>query len=89
MTGLAVQTVVAFNSATTATLSISDGATTFAAAVDVRTVGAEVVANLAAFYPSGGTLTISMVQTGAAATVGRVIVVATYQVLNRVNEVQG
>ena len=89
LTGLAVQTVTAFNAATTNTLTITDGTTTFVNGVDVKTAGAETVANLAAFYPSGGTLTISMAQTGAAATAGRAFVVATYQVLGRVNEVQG
>lgn len=89
LTGLAVQTVTAFNAATTNTLTVADGTTTFVNAVDVKTVGAETVANLAAFYPSGGTLTISMAQTGTAATAGRAIAVATYQILGRVNEVQG
>lgn len=98
LTGLGVQTVTAFNAATTNTpnvadgtntLTVADGTTTFVNAVDVKTVGAETVANLAAFYPSGGTLTISMAQTGIAATAGRAIAVATYQILGRVNEVQG
>lgn len=89
LTGLVAQTVTAFNAATTNTLTVSDGTTTFISAVDVKTTGAETVSNLAAFYPSGGTLTISMAQTGAAATAGRTIVVATYLILNRVNEVQG
>lgn len=89
LTGLAAQTITAFNNTTTSTLTISDGTTTFVNAVDVKTTGAETVANLAAFYPSGGTLTISMAQTGTAATAGRALVVATYQVLNRVTEVQG
>lgn len=89
LTGLVVQTLTAFNAPTTNTLTVSDGTTTFVNAVDVKTTGAETVANLAAFYPSGGTLTISMAQTGGSATAGRAIVVATYQVLNRVSEVQG
>lgn len=89
LTGLAVQTATAFNSATTTTLTVGDGTTTFANAVDIKTTGAETVANLAKHYPSGGTLTISLAETGAAATAGRAFVVATYQVLDRVNEVQG
>ena len=89
LTGLLAQTVTAFNNTTTSTLTVSDGTTTFVNAVDVKTVGAETVANLSAFYPSGGTLTISMAQTGTAATAGRAFVVATYQILGRVNEIQG
>lgn len=89
LTDLLVQTATAFNNTTTSTLTVTDGTTTFVNGVDVKTVGAEIVTGLSAFYPSGGTLTISMAQTGTAATAGRAFAVATYQILGRVNEVQG
>lgn len=79
-------TTTAFNSATTTTLSVGDGTTTFVAAVDAKTAGRETASNVGKFYPSGGTVTVSMAETGAAATAGRAIVAVEYIVLDRENE---
>lgn len=79
---LAVQTIVAFDSATTTTANVSDSTTTFAAAVDIKTTGVETVANVPKYYPSGGILTILLAETGATATVGQSMVVAEYVILN-------
>ena len=83
---LAVQTITAFNSETTAVMTISDGTTTFVNAVDLTSTGAETVANVPKFYPSGGTLAVRPTQTGAAATAGRTLVFADIVGINRVNE---
>jgi hypothetical protein len=85
---LTVDTVVAFNSATTTTLTVADGATTFAAAVDVKTAGREAVTNIGKFYPSGGTIAVTLAETGAAATAGRAVVRIGYVILGRSNETQ-
>lgn len=83
---IAVVTVTAFNSATTTTLTVGDGTTTFASAVDVKTTGSETVANAPKYYPTGGTVSITLAETGAAATAGEAFVVAEYIVKNRGNE---
>lgn len=79
-------TVTAFDSATTTTGTIGDGTTTFAAAVDLKTVGAETVANAPKFYPTGGTMTVTLAETGATATVGQALAYFRYVILNRGNE---
>lgn len=91
LTGITAVTVTAFNSATTAVLDIGDaaGATSLATNIDIRTAGAETVPLQGKFYPSGDTLLFTLSQTGAAATAGRLLVTATYVILNRVSEVQG
>lgn len=71
---LMVHTITAFDSVTTATATVGDGTTTFANGVDIKTTGSETVANVPKYYPTGGTLTASLAQTGAAATVGEVVV---------------
>ncbi len=71
-----VHTVTAFDG-TTNTATVGDGTTVFANAVDVKTTGSETVANAPKYYPSGGTLTVSLAQTGTA-TVGEVVVVYEY-----------
>lgn len=81
--------VTAFNSATTTTFSASDGTTTHISAVDAK---AAALTNLATavprkFYPTGGTITFSMAETGAAATAGRIIAEVEYVILGRGNEV--
>lgn len=80
--------LTAFNSETTATLTVSDGTTTFASAVSVATVGTKTVTNVPKYYPTGGTLTVSLAQTGAAATAGAAAVVPEYVIRDRGNEVQ-
>ena len=82
-----VFSTVLFDAGTSAALTVSDGTTTFAAGVDVKNgLGSKVVANVPKFYPSGGTLTISLAQVGTS-TVGTAFVVARFVVQNRGGEV--
>lgn len=78
----------AFDSGTTATLTVSDGTTTFASAVDIKSLGSKSVANLPKYYPSGGKLSITLAQTGADATKGAAVVVPEYVVAGRWSENQ-
>lgn len=71
-------TTVAFNSATTTTLTIGDGTTTFVNAVDIKSTGSEAVANVPKYYPAGGTLSVTLAETGAAATAGEAFVYIEY-----------
>lgn len=88
---LLVLTTTAFNpgGTDTATLTVSDGTTTFANAVDIETTGSETVANTPKYYPTGGKLSITLAETGVApATAGQAIVVAEYVVVGRWSENQ-
>lgn len=85
---LAVITTTAFNAGTTSTLSVGDGTTVFANAVDVATAGVETVTGAPKFYPTGGVLSITLATTGTAATAGAAHIVAEYVVYGRVNENQ-
>jgi hypothetical protein len=87
LTDLLAVVTTAFNSGATCTLTVSDGTTTFVSAVDVTSTGSKSVSNTPKYYPSGGTLTVSMAQTGTAATAGAAFVVPAYVVNNRTNEV--
>ena len=86
VTEITADIVVAFNSATTDTMTIGDGTTTFASAVSTHTVGRETVTGIGKFYPTGGTITIGQAQTGAAPTTGRVLVSVKYLVVGRASE---
>lgn len=88
VTEIVVITTTAFDSATTATATVSDGTTTFANAVDIKTVGSETVANTPKFYPTGGTISANLAETGATATVGEVVVLVRYVILERGQEIQ-
>lgn len=77
-------TLTAFDG-TTNTITVTDGTTVFVNAQDVKSVGRETAAVASKYYPSGGTISINMAQTGAA-TVGAVIVNIRYIVLGRANE---
>lgn len=81
-----MDTIIAFDG-TTNTCNVGDGVTTFISAEDVKTVGREVNDAKSKFYPSGGTLTVGLAQTGVA-TVGQVIVTATYVGLQRGGQIQ-
>jgi hypothetical protein len=83
---LVALTTTGFDSETTATLTVSDGTTTFVNGVDIKSTGSETVANVPKFYPSGGTLTISLAQTGDGATTGRALVYGSFVGVNRVTE---
>lgn len=85
VTSVFVQTVTAFNSATTTTATVTDGTTVFANAVDIKTTGAETVANAPKYYPTGGTISVTLAETGAAATAGQAIAGFTYIILGNSN----
>lgn len=80
-----IQTVLAFDSATTTTATITDGTTVFANGVDVKTAGAETIANAPKFYPTGGVISVNLAETGAAATVGSAIAFFEYIILGNGN----
>lgn len=75
-------TVTAFNTggAGTATLTVADGTTTFANAVDIKSTGAETVANVPKHYADGGVITATIAETIAttSATAGKVHLVLEY-----------
>lgn len=75
-------TVTAFNSATTATATITDGTTVFVNGVDIKSIGKETSANAPKYYPNGGKLTISLAETGATASAGEAIVKVAYTIVN-------
>lgn len=88
--GSVVLRVVAFTATgfngTTPTMTVGDGTTTFATAVDVASAGNETVANAPKAYPTGGTITATLAGTGV--TAGEAIVVIEYVRKNRHNENQ-
>lgn len=87
---VAVLTVTGFNpgGTDTATLTVTDGTTVYANAVDIKTTGDETVANAPKYYPTGGTISITATETGVApATLGHAVVVVEYVVSNRGNEI--
>lgn len=88
---LAVQliTVTAFNSATTATITVGDGTTDLIDAVDIKTAGVTDATITAPFYPQGATLTVRLAETGTAATAGRALVLIQYAQLGVGDEVYG
>ena len=81
---ITADTLTAFDG-TTNTLTVDDGTTTFIAAQDVKTAGRETVAVASKRYPNGGTIHVTMAQTGAA-TVGEADVQVDYVVEGRANE---
>lgn len=83
-----VYTATAFDSATTATATVGDGTTTFVSAVDVKTTGAETATGVPKYYPTGGVITASLAETGAAATVGEAFLHVEYVVRDRGGEIQ-
>ncbi len=72
---------------TTNTATISDGTTTFVNAQDVKTTGEETVAVDKKYYPNGGTISVTMAQTGTA-TVGKALAWVSYVQANRWDENQ-
>lgn len=85
---LQVLTLTGFNVSTTTTITVSDGVTTFVNAQDVKTAGSETVAVGFKFFPNGGTITISLANTGTAPTAGDVHVLFDAVVMGRSNEVE-
>lgn len=84
VTEVYADTLTAFDG-TTNTITVTDGTTVFVNAQDAKTTGRETAAVASKYYPSGGTISVNMAQTGAA-TVGAAIVVVEYIVLDRENE---
>ena len=78
----------AFNSATTTTLTVGDGTTTFIAAQSAKATGVVTVAVANAYYPNGGTISVTMAETGAAATAGHAVASISYVVSGRHSELQ-
>lgn len=79
-------TSVAFDG-TTNTATIGDGTTTFVSAQDVKSAGLETAAVANKYYPTGGVISVTMAQTGAA-TVGEAIAMVDYVVPGRWSENQ-
>lgn len=75
-------TITAFNpgGSGTATLTVSDGTTTFVNAQDVESTGSETVANTPKHYDDGGTISASVTQVvdTTAATAGKVHLIIEY-----------
>lgn len=69
-------TTTAFDS-TTITLTATDGTTSFITAADVKATGADAGTGVPKYFPAGGTVTISLAQTGTG-TVGQAIVELSY-----------
>lgn len=74
VTDIKVHTVTAFDG-TTPTATVGDGTTTFANAVDISSAGAETVTNVPKYYPTGGTIAVSV---AGAPTVGLAFAYVTY-----------
>ena len=86
-----VDVKTAFNSATTATLSLGDTAlaTRYGSAIDVKTAGRKPLNNDTGFTtPAAGQLVATFAQTGAAATAGSARVYFEYVVDRKADETQ-
>jgi hypothetical protein len=83
-----LQTVTAFDSGTTATGTIGDGTTTYVNAQDVKSTGAETSAGAPKLYPTGGTISATLAETGTTATAGEAIAYVEYVILDRGQEIQ-
>lgn len=86
-----VDVKVAFNSATTATLSVGDAAsaTRYGSGIDLKTTGRKPLANAAGFTTAAaGQLLATFAQTGAAATAGSARVYFQYVVERKADETQ-
>lgn len=81
--------VTAFNAGTTSTCTVSDGTTSFINADSIAATGAATGTGVPVFYPAGGTLTVSLAQTGTAATAGRVLVYVKYLQVGRAQKTYG
>jgi hypothetical protein len=80
-----LDTLTAFDG-TTNTGTVSDGTTTFVNAQDLKSTGRETDAVPGKYYPNGGTISITLAQTGTA-TVGQAIGVVTMVGLHRADEI--
>ncbi len=89
LTDVDLNTITAFDSATTTTGTVTDGTTVFVNGVDLKTTGNETAANLPKYYPNGGTLTFSIAETGATATEGAAIGTVEYLIVGGGDEIYG
>lgn len=83
--------VTPYNSGTSATYTVQDNATTpivFLTGSGTAVAGTRTISTLGKFYPSGGIITASLVEGGAAATLGRALFTVNYVVVGRATEVQ-
>ncbi len=86
-----VDVKAAFNSATTATLSLGDAAsaTRYGSAIDIKTAGRKALNNDTGFTTTAaGQLVATFAQTGTAATAGRARVYFEYVVDRKADEIQ-
>lgn len=83
--GVQVLTLTAFDS-TTNTITIADGTTVFVNAQDIKSTGSETAAVAFKYYPSGGTITVSLASTGTAPTAGLVHILLDFVQVGRANE---
>ena len=86
----------AFNTGGTtpaATITVSDGTTTFVNAQSVLTAGAKTVAVSSKHYPAGGTVTVSLAESAASglvpATAGNAVVTIQYVQLGAGGDIYG
>lgn len=78
----------AFDSATTTTVTATDGTTTFINGVTVKSTGDVTVAVKRKYFPSGGTITVSLAETGTTATTGAAVLTARVLNTGRADEFQ-
>ena len=79
----------AFDSGSTTTLTVADGTTTFVNAQDAQSAGAVTAALVQKFYPAGGVISVTLTETGSAATEGEAYVAVQYVEVGRWSENQG
>lgn len=73
-----------------ATLTVGDGDTTFANAVDVTSTGSKTVNNVPKHYPQGGEVSVSLAQAGDTdATAGEAVVTIEYVIVGAGETVYG
>ncbi len=84
-----VITATAFDSGTTATITVSDGTTSLIDSADLTTAGTVNATIATPLYPQGATITVSLAQTGTDATAGRALVLLEYVQLGVGTEVYG
>lgn len=74
--------------ATTATLTVTDGTTSFMTDADVKAAGADVGTGVPKYYPTKGKLKATLGGTDTPGTTGTVIVMLSYVIVGRGGEIQ-
>lgn len=87
--GVNFYTDTAWNTGTSATITVSDGTATFINAQDIKSAGSE-TSTQTPFkpYPAGGQISVTVTDTGTAPTAGAGHLVVQYVVDGRANDVQ-